>query len=49
MLEWVNEVVGAAFMAEDLQGAVGDHLVGVHVGRCSSPALDLVDDELVVQ
>ena len=49
MFERVHDAVGAARVAEDLQRAVGDHLVGVHVGRCACAALDLVDDELVVQ
>ncbi len=32
-----------------LERAVGDHLVGVHVGRGAGAALDHVDDELLVQ
>ncbi|CAM5693841.1 hypothetical protein SAFG77S_03633 [Streptomyces afghaniensis] len=49
MVEWVDHVVAAAGVAEDLQGAVGDDLVGVHVRRGAGPALDGVDDELLVQ
>ena len=36
-------------MAHDLQRAVGDHLIGVHVGRGAGAALNEVDDELVMQ
>ena len=39
----------SAGRAEDLERSVGDHLVGVHVGRRARAALDDVDDELVVQ
>jgi hypothetical protein len=38
-----------ALVPEDLQCAVGDHLVDVHVGRGAGAALDHVNDELVVQ
>ena len=40
-------LVLADLVAHDLQRSVADHLVGVHVGRRSRPALDDVDDELV--
>ena len=36
-----------AFVAEELQAAVGDDFVGVHVGRGPCPALDDVHDERV--
>ena len=54
-LRAVDVVVGVqvrvlpALVPEDLQGAVGDHLVDVHVGRGARAALDHVDDELVVK
>ena len=37
-----------AFLAHEFQGAVGDHLVGVHVDAGARPALDRVDDEVLV-
>ena len=36
-------------MAEQFEGAVGDYLVGVHVGGGSGAALDHVDDELFAE
>ena len=38
-----------ARLAEELQGAVGDHLVGVHVGRGPRPGLEDVDHELAIE
>lgn len=49
MLVGVQMPVVALVMAQDLQGPVGDHLVGVHVRRGPGAALDDIDDELVVQ
>jgi hypothetical protein len=40
--------VVAAVAAEQLEGAVGDDLVGVHVARRPRPALDHVDEEVLV-
>jgi hypothetical protein len=48
VLVGVQHVVGALGAPEDLERQVGDHLVGVHVGRGAGAALDDVDDELVV-
>ena len=48
MVVRVDGVTGAAFAAEHLDCAVGDHLVGVHVGRGAGAGLEDVDDELVV-
>ena len=45
----VQRVVAAFLEAHVLERAVGDHLVGVHVGRGTGAALDHVDDELIVQ
>ena len=45
----VQRRVVALRVPHHLQRAVGDHLVGVHVGRGAGAALDDVDDELVVQ
>ena len=39
----------ALLVAHQLEGAVGDHLVGVHVGRGAGAALEDVEAELVVQ
>jgi hypothetical protein len=44
----VQELVLALGVAEDFQRPVGDHLVGVHVGRGAGAALDDVDDELLM-
>jgi hypothetical protein len=49
VVERVDGLVAALGVPEDLQGEVGDDLVGVHVGRRAGTALDVVDDELVVQ
>ena len=35
--------------SQQLQRAVGDDLVGIHVGRCAGAALDDVDHEFLVQ
>ena len=45
----VAVLVLALRVAQQLERAVGDHLVGVHVGRGAGAALDHVDDELLVQ
>ncbi|MNC43700.1 hypothetical protein D3C75_925750 [compost metagenome] len=42
-------LVLALGVAHGFQGDVGDHLVGVHVGRGAGPALDHVDHELLVE
>ncbi|MNZ82734.1 hypothetical protein D3C78_1014390 [compost metagenome] len=44
----VQVLVLALGVAHRLQRQVGDHLVGVHVGRGAGAALDHVDHELVV-
>ena len=36
-------------MTEQLEGAVGDHLVSIHVDGRSGAALDRIDDELIVE
>ena len=48
MIERVNDVVAALFVAQDFEGAVGDDLVGVHVGRGACPALDDIHDKFTV-
>ena len=35
--------------AQELQRAVGQHLVDVHVGRGARPALQGIDDDMLVQ
>ena len=47
MVVGIDELVLALFVAQLLQRKIGDHLVGVHVGRSASAALDEVGDELV--
>ena len=42
-------LVLALAMPEQLEAAIRDHLVGVHVGGGARATLDHVDDELVVQ
>jgi len=49
VVERVEVRVVALGVAHDLQGAVGDHLVGVHVGRGAGAALDDVHHELVAE
>ena len=49
VVDGVQRGVVALLAAEQFQRAVGDDLVGVHVGRGAGAALDDVDDELVVQ
>ena len=49
----IDVVVGmnrfvAAFAAEHFDGAIGDDLVGVHVGRGAGAGLENIHDELVV-
>ena len=34
------------YTSEEFERPVGDHLVGVHVGRCAGAALHHVDDEI---
>ena len=49
MVIGMDVVVLAQAAAHDLVGAVGNDLVGVHVGRGAGAALDGVHDELVMQ
>ena len=44
----VQVLVFAALVTEQFEGAVGDHLVGVHVRRGAGAALDDVHDEFIV-
>ena len=48
MVVRVNVGVVAARVVHQLEGAVGDHLVRVHVGRRPGAALDHVDHEVLV-
>jgi hypothetical protein len=45
----VHRFLAAALAGQDLVGAAGDHLVGVHVGRGPRAGLEDVDHELVVE
>ena len=49
MIVRVHARVGALRLAEDLAGAVREHLVRVHVVRRAGPGLVDVDDELIAQ
>src|ERR671912_2565543 len=49
MVVGMDGAPGAQLSPEDLDGAVGDHLVGVHVGGGARPGLEHVEDEGVVQ
>ena len=49
VLERVQVLVLAFRVAHELERAIGDHLVRVHVGRGARAALDHVDDELLEQ
>ena len=49
MVVRVHERVLAARAAEDLRGAIGEHLVGVHVVRRARARLVDVDDELIAK
>jgi hypothetical protein len=44
----VDGLLGAALTAQDLDGPVGDHLVGVHVGGRPRAGLEDIDHELAV-
>src|SRR5215216_4715255 len=41
-------LVLANFPAHDLRGAIGDHLIDVHMMTRPRPSLDGIDDELIV-
>ena len=49
MLVGMQVMVVAALAAQDLQRAIGNYLVGIHVGGGAGAALDYVDHELIVQ
>ena len=49
MVVGVAVAVLALFVAQEFQRPVGDHLVGIHVGRRAGAALHHVDDELLLQ
>ena len=46
MFVGVQKLILPLVVSHEFQGAIGDHLVGVHVGRGASAALDDIDDEL---
>ena len=48
MVVGVDGPVAPLGTAQKLVGAVGDHLVGVHVGRGAGPGLEHVYDKLIV-
>ena len=43
------KLIFALAVPQELKGAVGDHLVGIHIGRCPRAALNAVNGELIVQ
>ena len=47
MIVGVNEVVSSLVESGELKSEIGDYLVGIHVGGCSSSALEYVNGELV--
>ena len=49
MVVRVDVLVVALLVPQDLQGPVGDHLIGVHVGAGARTALDHVHGEVLVQ
>ena len=49
MIVRVHARVRSARLAQDLGGAVGEHLVGVHVVRGAGAGLVDVDDELIAE
>ena len=49
MIVGVHAFVVAASRPEDLRGAIGQHLVGVHVVRGAGAGLVHVDDELIAK
>ena len=49
MIIGMDDGIIALLAAQDLDGPVGNDLVGVHIGRGAGAALDGVDDELVME
>ncbi len=49
MVVGVDGIAGADLAAGDLDGAVGNDLVGVHVGAGTGAGLEDIDDEVVVE
>ena len=49
MVVGMHERIIAFFTAQKLDGAVGNYLVGVHIGGSARAPLDGIDDELVMQ
>ena len=49
MVIGVDDVVAAFGQTEVLQRQIGDHFVGIHVGRGAGAALDHIDDKFSVQ
>src|SRR5439155_1600938 len=49
VIQRMQMLVLASLVAEALERAVADHLIGIHVARGARAALDDVDDELLVQ
>ena len=49
MIIWMHDGVIPLLASQDLNGPVGDDLIGIHVGRGSRAALDGIHDKLVVK
>jgi len=47
MIVGVDVLVLTLLVAQNFEGEIGDHLVGVHVGRGARPTLNEVRDELI--
>ena len=49
MIVRMQRFIGTFLLAHVLQRPIANHLVGIHVGRRASAALNDVHDELLVQ
>ena len=49
MIVWVNERLIARRAAQNHRGAVGDYLVGVHIGARAAARLEHVDREVIIE
>ena len=45
----VGRAIGilASLVTHDLEGTVGDHLIGIHIGRSAGTTLDHIDREIL--
>ena len=48
MIVWVNQTAISHLTTHQLNGAISDNFIGIHVGRCSGAGLKYIDYEMLI-